>query len=213
MRFPPPPSGASWKEWGERLNDFLKRTTSRLEYKNPGESIKDDAMLVWDNLNGYPVVSKNGEWRQVLLGDGQAYLYNTSDITAAIADTAYPITFSGTVDGLTLNGSDITFDEGGTYYLSFTAQVYSTSSSSITFYFFPRLNGQDIPLGATRATTHDNGRTSPVSKSALFTVEAGDTINAIWAVSDTSGSLKAFSATAFAPGTPSVTMSIQRVKG
>jgi len=213
MRFPPPPSGSSWKEWGERLNDFLKRTTSRLEFKSLGESIKDDAMLMWDNVNGYPVVSKNGVWRQVLLGDGQGFLYNTSDITAASIDTAYPIQFSGAHEGLTINGADITFDEGGTYYLSFTAQVYSTSSSSVTFYFFPRLNGQDVPLGATRATTHDNGRTSPVSKSALFTVEAGDTINAMWAVSSTSGSLKAFTATAFAPSTPSVTMSIQRVKG
>lgn len=212
MRFPPPPSGASWKEWGERLNDFLKRTTSRLEFKPASESIKDDGMIMWDNQNGYPVVSKNGEWRQVLLADGQGFLYNTSDITAASADTAYPITFTGDYEGLTVSGSDITFNESGSYYLSFIAQVYSTSSSAITFYFFPKLNGQDVPLGATRVTTHDNGRTAPVSKSALFTVQAGDTINAMWAVSDISGSLKAFTATAFAPGTPSVVLSIQRVK-
>ena len=212
MRFPPPPSGASWKEWGERLNDFLKRTTSRLEFKPVSESIKDDGMLMWDNENGYPVVSKNGEWRQVLLADGQGFLYSTSDITAVSANTAYPITLTGEVDGLTISGSDITFTEGGTFYLSFTAQVYSTSSSTVVFYFFPRLNGVNVPVGATRITTHDNGRTAPVSKSALFTVQAGDTINAMWAVSDTSGSLKAFTATAFAPSTPSVVLSIQRVK-
>ena len=212
MRFPPPPSGSSWKEWGERLNDFLKRTTARLEFIQANESIKDDGMLMWDNANGYPVVSKNGEWRQILLADGQGFLYSTSDITAANANTAYEITFTGSVEGITLNGADITFTEGGTYYLSFTAQVYSTTGSDVTYYFFPKLNGQTADYGATRATTHDNGRTAPISKSALFTVEAGDTINAMWAVSDTSGQLKAFAATAFAPSTPSVSMSIQRVK-
>jgi hypothetical protein len=213
MRFPPPPSGASWKEWGERLNDFLKRTTSRLEFKPASESIKDDGMLMWDNENGYPVVSKNGEWRQLLLADGEAFLINNSDLTASAIDTEQQISWTGTYSGLTVNGSSITFDEAGTYYLSFSAQAYSTNSSAVTFYFYPLYNGTQVASGATRAVLTSNGHTQPVTKSAVFTVNAGDEIKACWAVSSTSGSLKAFSATAFAPATPSVTLSIHRIKG
>ena len=104
--------------------------------------------------------------------------------------------------------------EGGEYWLSFTAQVYSTNSSAQTFYFWPKINGTDVPLGATRAVLSANGQTIPVTKGAVFNVNSGDYLEAMWAISDhTKGSLEAFAATAFAPASPSVTLSITRISG
>lgn len=216
---PPPPHGNAWSDWGERLNSWLVRTKDNLRQLTTGETAADDGILMWDRSNEYPVVSKGGEWRQIVLADGEGFLYINSDVTAAASNTAYALQFTiGSGSGLTLgdspNQSRIYFDEGGTYNLSFSAQIYSTNSSAQTFYFWPRINGSDVQLGATQAVLSANGETMPVTKAAVFTVSTGDYLEAVWATSDhTKGSLKAIAATAFAPATPAVTLSIIRVKG
>ena len=219
MITPPPPLGDTWTTWGERLNTYLQRFMNRLQFLSDGDSASDDGIMMWDRSGEYPVVSKNGEWRQIVLADGYGFLYNNTDITATASDTAQAINFSiGSGSGLTIgtspNESRIYFTEGGEYWLSFTAQVYSTSSSALTFYFWPKLNGTDVPLGATRAVLAANGQTTPITKGAVFNVNSGDYLEAMWAVSDhTKGSLEAFAATAFAPASPSVTLSITRISG
>lgn len=219
MISPPPPLGDTWTTWGERLNDFLKRNMHRLQFLRGGETASDDGLLAWDPSGKYPVVSKNGEFRQIVLADGYGFLYNNSDITAAASNTAEAIDFTiGSGSGLTIgtspNESRIYFGEGGEYWLSFTAQIYSTNSSAQTFYFWPRINGTDVPLGATRSVLSANGATKPVTKGAVFNVNSGDYLEAMWATSDhTKGLLEAFAATAFAPASPSVTLSITRISG
>ena len=214
---PPPPHGNNWSDWGERLNSYLVRTKDRLRQLTTGETASEDGIMMWDRSGEYPVVSKNGEWRQIVLADGYGFLYNNSDITAAASNTAEAIDFTiGSGSGLTIgtspNESRIYFGEGGEYWLSFTAQIYSTNSSAQTFYFWPRINGVDVPLGATRMTLAANGQTTPVTKGAVFNVNSGDYLEAMWATSDhTKGSLEAFAATAFSPASPSVTLSITRI--
>lgn len=219
MITPPPPLGDTWTTWGERLNTYLQRFMNRLQFLSDGDSASDDGIIMWDRSGEYPVVSKNGEWRQIVLADGYGFLYNNADITAAASDTAEAIDFTiGSGSGLTIgtspNESRIYFDEGGEYWLSFTAQIYSTNSSAQTFYFWPKINGADVPLGATRSVLSANGATKPVTKGAVFNVNSGDYLEAMWATSDhTKGSLEAFAATAFAPASPSVTLSITRISG
>ena len=59
---PPPPHGNQWSDWGERLNSWLVRTKDRLRQLTTGETAADDGILMWDRDDGYPVVSKSGEW-------------------------------------------------------------------------------------------------------------------------------------------------------
>ena len=216
---PPPPLGPSWNSWGERLNAWLSLTKDKLRFLTSGESAAEDGVMAWDRTGEYPVVSKNGEWRQIILSDGYGFLYHNSDITAAASNTAEAIEFTiGSGSGLTIgaspNESRIYFTEGGEYWLSFTAQTYSTNSSAQTFYFWPRINGVDISLGAVRAVLSANGETQPITKGAVFNVNSGDYLEAMWATSDhTKGSLEAFAATAFAPASPAVTLSITRISG
>jgi hypothetical protein len=167
------------------------------------------------------VVSLDGEWRQLVLANGFAFLSQDADITAAASSTAYAIVFdapaTGYADGITLgaspNQSRIIFEEGGLYYLSFTAQIYSTNASQSDFYFWPRLNGVDVTAGTTLASTHNNGQTFPVTKGAIFSVSAGDYLEAYWATSSHANSfLKAFAATAFSPAAPSASLSITRIR-
>ena len=213
----PPVIGERWQIWAEDLRRYLGRVQSQLSAKEATSSANEDGVILWDRTNGYPVVSKGGEFRQILLADGYAILGQDSDITAAASNTAYKVALDGiALDGITLTGSpltDITFEEAGLYSLSFTAQIASSSSSTIEFRFWPRINTVDVAGSTIVASLHNNGATIVVSRTAIFTVAAGDVLNVMWAVSSTSGSLKAHAATAFAPASPSVTLNITRVQG
>jgi hypothetical protein len=216
-----PPYTSDAKAWAENIRRYLARALDQLGARDANTTAAEDGVLLWDRENKYPVVSLDGEWRQLVIANGFAFLTQDDDITAAASDTAYPIVFdapmAGFADGISLgaspNESRIIFEEGGLYYLTFTAQVYSTSASQVDFWFWPRLNGVDVPSGATRASLHDNTATKPVTKGAIFSVSAGDYLEAYWATDrHGSASLESFAATAFAPSTPSVSLSITRIR-
>ena len=216
MRLGVPPVGQNLAAWADDLRRWLARTWDVLTFKTDGASATQDGVLLWDAENGYPVVSKSGVWRQVVLEDGNASLYIPTNVTAAAANTAYALTFTvGTAHGISLGtpASRITFDEPGEYLLSFTAQITSTNSSQVNFWFWPRINGVDIPTSALRSSLAANGATDVVARSAIFQISAGDYLEAYWAVDDTAASLIAHGAAAFAPSTPAATLAITRLHG
>lgn len=210
-----PPVGPQWNIWARQLTAFLQRTINRLQTLRSTDNPSEDGIIMWDAVNGYPVVSKTSEWRQVVVADGEANLGIASSVTAASPNTAYPLTFqmqSGSGIHLGTPSSRIIFEEGGQYVLSFSAQINSSSSSTVDFFFWPRVNGVDIGGSTMKNSLHSNGSTLVVSRSSIFTFTAGDYLEAMWAVDSADGSLQAFAATAFAPATPSATLSITRVK-
>jgi hypothetical protein len=216
MRFGVPPVGADVSVWANDLRRWLARTWDSLTFKDPSAQATQDGILLWDATNGYPVVSKGGEFRQIVLADGYAIFSQDVDVTAAVVDTAYKIALDDVAsEGITLTGSpltEITFVEAGLYSLAFTAQIASTSASQVDFRFWPRINTVDVTGSTIVASLHNNGATTVVSRTAIFSVSAGDVLNVMWAVSSTSGFLKAHAATAYAPASPSVTLAINRVQ-
>jgi hypothetical protein len=212
----PPPVTANINVWAQNIVNYLKRTASRLQFKIAGASASEDGTILWDGQGGYPIVSKGGEWRQIVLADGYAIFGQDADVTAAAVDTAYKIALDDIASaGITLTGSpltDITFIEGGLYEIAFTAQISSTSSSTVNFRFWPRINTVDVGGSTIVASLHNNGATIVVSRTAIFSFAAGDVLNVMWATDSTNGLLKAHSATAYAPSAPSVTLAITRVQ-
>ena len=211
-----PQIGPDLGQWGRQLTNFLQRNLTKLFFKTSTDNPSENGILLWDDVNQYPVVSKNGEWVQVVLEDGNYSGGISSDVTAAAANTAYALTYTAIVaDGIT-NGtpaSRLVFAEGGEYMISFSAQIISTSSSSVTFWFWPRINGTDITGSTMKNSLHNNGSTFVTSRSAIFNITAGDYLGAMWAVDSTSGYLTAAAATAFAPSAPASTISITRLHG
>lgn len=211
----PPPIGETWQTWAEKVRRALQGL-SRLEAWTSSASASEDGILLWDRENKYPVVSRDGEWKQVILEDGDAALVIASDVTAAAPDTAYALTYtlaSGNGISLGTPSSRIVFSEGGEYLLSFSAQIVSSSASDVFFWFWPRINGTDVSGSTIKSALHSNGATTVVARTAIFTVSAGDYLEAMWAVDDTNGSLTAAAATAFAPSAPASTLAITRIKG
>jgi len=212
----PEPRGDDWKAWARRMMQYLGQTRIPLVQQTGGEPAADDGLLMWDRENKYPVVSKDGEWVQVVLEDGQYAGAISTDQTAALANTAYALTYTSSVaDGVT-NGtpsSRLVFEEAGQYMISFSAQIASTSSSTVNFWFWPRVNGTDVTGSTMKNALHQNGSVLVVSRSALFDLSAGDYLEAMWAVDSTSGFLDATAATAFAPAAPASTIAITRLHG
>lgn len=212
----PPPWTGNLNVWATSLITYLQRTASRLGFKSSDARATENGVILWDDVAGYPVVSKNGVWRQLVMADGYAFLGQDNNITAASANTAYAITYDtpAMANGISLGSpaSRIVFEEGGTYLLAFSAQITSTSSSTVNFYFWPRINGTNVPGSTIKAGLHQNDATFVVSRSAVFQMGAGDYLEVMWAVDSTSGYLQAAAATAFSPATPATALSITRIR-
>jgi hypothetical protein len=196
----------------------LQSNLAKLGFKTDADNPSEDGVILWDRDKKYPVVSRDGAFVQVVLEDGHASLYRTTDVTAAATDTAYAIQYDAPTgnEGIALDGTDptkIVFTEAGEYLLTFSAQISSTSSSTVKFYFWPRLNGTDAPNNTIVYSLHQNDATQVVSRAAKFDVSAGDYLQVMWAVDSTSGYLDATSATAFAPAAPATTLHITRLHG
>ena len=211
-----PPLGPDWRQWGRQLSLYLQRNLAKLAFKSADDNPSENGVILWDNVNKYPVVSKDGEFVQIVLEDGQYAGAVTTDQTAALINTAYALTYTASIAEGVTNGtpaSRIVFEEAGQYMISFSAQIASTSSSTVNFWFWPRINGTDVTGSTMKNALHQNNAVLVVSRSAIFDVSAGDYLEAMWAVDNTSGFLDATTATAFAPAAPASTIAITRLHG
>jgi len=211
-----PPVGPDLRVWAQQLTRALLRGLVRLNFLSSSDIPSENGIILWDDVNGYPVVSKNGEFRQIVLEDGNYSGNITTNVTAAAVNTAYALTYTPIVQEGITNGtpaSRIVFEEAGEYMVSFSAQIASTSSSTVNFWFWPRVNGANITGSTMKNALHQNNSILVVSRSAIFTFAAGDYLEAMWAVDSTNGFLDASAATAFAPSAPASTISITRLHG
>lgn len=65
----PPPVGGEWLTWARQMRAWLQTNLSRLTWWDSGSRAVNNGILLWDDANGYPVVSKSGEWVELALGD------------------------------------------------------------------------------------------------------------------------------------------------
>lgn len=211
-----PPIGPDLRQWGRQLSAYLQGNLAKLGFKTSEDNPSEDGVILWDRENKYPVVSKDGVFVQIVLEDGQYAGAVTTDQTAAATNTAYALTYTSSIAEGVTNGtpaSRIVFAEAGQYMISFSAQISSTSSSTVNFWFWPRINGTDVTGSTMKNALHQNNSVLVVSRSAIFDVSAGDYLEAMWAVDSTSGFLDATAATAFAPAAPASTIAITRLHG
>ena len=210
---PPSPLG-QWNTWAERLNAFLQRTRGVLRFLTSNDSAAEDGVMMWDREKGHMVLSVSGAFQPIPYGENSyGSFVDFTDQTASGADTATAITFNTSAysHNVSIDGADaskIVFDRSGVYQLDFSAEITSTSGSTVTFYFWPRINGTNVANSTMVTTLHNNGQKKIVSRSGVFDVNAGDYLQSMFAVDSTNGSLSTTAATAFSPASPSVTLSV-----
>lgn len=220
----PVPTPQTMLRWATDVHNYLRIVgtnavepeTILMQHQVGGEKATVDGLLMWDTA-GYPVVSKGGEWREIVLADGYAILTETADVVAAAANTAYAIQYDTPtfIAGIHLDPTfptRIVFDEAGLYRVAFTAQIASTSASTVNFRFWPKVNGTNVGGSTMVASLHNNGATTVISRDSIFQFAANDYLEVMWATDNVSGYLEAHPATAYAPAAPATTLSISRVQ-
>lgn len=210
----PPPLGGSWREWAERLNNFLARTRDKLNFKSSSDSAADNGVIMWDESIKHMVVSTDGAFQPIPYGENSyGYFVDFTNQTASGANTATAITYntSASSHNVSIDGTDaskIVFAKSGIYRLNFSAEITSTSASTVTFYFWPRVNGSNLANSTMVTTLHSNGDKKIISRSGVFDVNANDYLQSMFAVDSTNGSLSTTAATSFCTASPSVTLSV-----
>lgn len=173
---------------------------------------------IWDHITDY--VTR--EWYRwfynvyALLGSGSlryGTFFDTTDQTAASANTAYAITFNNTdlSAGVYLGAptSRIYVDRPGAYNFQFSLQLVTTNSSEKSVYIWARINETDVPNSATKVTMKGSGGEAYVAAwNFVLRMNTGDYFELMWATTNTNVEIHADAATAFCPAIPSVIMTV-----
>jgi hypothetical protein len=180
----------------------------------PQATENNQTMLDWFGGTDGPALRSTLEDRNSF---ANGLFYSETNQTCTTINTATPIDWD--VEALTkhiaLDPTDSTklaFQKSGRFLLAFSAELRSTSSSAKIMYFWPRINGTDVP-GSTMVNVLDsNNMRKTVSRVAIFDVNKGDYLQAMWAVDTLTAYLEAVPATAFCPAAPSAVLSILGVQ-
>jgi hypothetical protein len=138
--------------------------------------------------------------------------YDTTTQTAAAINVAYPMTFN-TTDlsfGVTRGSptSRIFVDRPNIYNVQFSAQLDKTAGGVALVWVWLRKNGTDVPDSAGQIRIQGNNAETLAAWNYIIQLNAGDYIELMWEVSDTSVELLAEVASAVHPSIPSVILTV-----
>ena len=138
--------------------------------------------------------------------------YDTTSQTAAAINTAYAMTFN-TTDlsfGVTRGTptSRIFVDRPNIYNVQFSAQVDKTSGGVALVWVWLRRNGVNVPDSAGQIRIQGNNAEILAAWNYVIQLNAGDYIELMWEVDDTSVILLADPASAVHPSVPSVILTV-----
>ena len=215
---PPQPTGDRWADWGTRLNLYLNRVRTQLQHRFGGESAEQDGVILYDPEIDHIVVSSNGVFEPLSYGHNDyALFYTTATHSASAANTPTAITWDGTAysENIAIDDtvtSRINFTHDGVFKIDFSAELLSSNSSAKSIYIWPRINGSDVALSTIVTGISVNAQRIVTSRSGIFEINAGDYLEAMFAVTDTALAIDGSPATAFAPEAPSATIGITEIR-
>jgi hypothetical protein len=138
--------------------------------------------------------------------------YDTTTQTAAVINTAYPITFNSTdiTDGVYIGTptSRIYVDRINTYNFQFSAQLNKSSASSKHVYIWYRVNGVNAANSAGKVNLSGNDAAVIAAWNYVLKLNAGDYFELVWSTDDTGCKIEAFGASAPVPAIPSVILTV-----
>ncbi len=171
-------------------------------------SLIDQIAELQKQVEGLQVTPPPREFKRARYGQ----FLDTTTQTAAAINTAYAITYNTTdiSNGVYLGSpaSRIYVDEPAIYNFLFSVQLDKTSGGVASFWIWPRVNGVDVPNSASQIRIQGNDAEIFSSAGFFFSLNAGDYVEFMFAVSDTSVELASFPATAFYPAIPSIIVTV-----
>lgn len=177
----------------------------------PDNVIPLAAVLVSDATNGIIFVRPTIDQMQYY-----GIFSKTADQTPAAINTAYAVTFDTTELSNDVSigtpTSRIIVPESGLYEFKAKVQLTSNNSSAKTIRFWWRKNGTNVANSAQLVTMDINGGYRSLALGRFFELAANDYIEIMFATTDTAVTIDAVASTAYAPGSPAVTLSVTQVQ-
>lgn len=138
--------------------------------------------------------------------------YDTTTQTAAVINTAYPVTINSTSisDGVYIGTptSRVYVDRIGTYNFQFSAQLFKASASAKNVFIWYRVNGVDAANSATSVTLAGSNAAVVAAWNFVVELNAGDYFELVWSTDDTGCQIYAAAASAPVPAIPSVILTV-----
>jgi hypothetical protein len=138
--------------------------------------------------------------------------YDTTPQTATAINTPEAVTFNTTdvSNGVYIGSptSRIYVDEHSIYNFLFSIQLDKTSGGSGIFWVWPRINGVDVPDSNSQIQIQGNDAEQLVTVGYFFDLKAGDYVEIMFAVNDTTVQMDYFPASAFYPAIPSIILTV-----
>jgi hypothetical protein len=138
--------------------------------------------------------------------------YDTTTQTAAAINTAYALTFNSTsLSNSVYIGSPtsrVYVAQDGVYDLQFSAQLDNTSGGSHLIFIWLRINGTDVANSAGQVRLKGTDGELVTSWNYVEQLRAGDYVELMWSVDNTSVQVLAQAAAAPVPAIPSVILTV-----
>lgn len=137
--------------------------------------------------------------------------YDTTTQTAAAINTATAVTLNTTdlSSGVFIGSSSrITVDTDGIYNLQLSVQLDKTSGGTAEFFIWFRKNGVDVTDSASQVRIQGNDAEIFTALNFFFSLKAGDYVEIMFSVTDTSVQLLAVPAATPHPGIPSIIVTV-----
>lgn len=171
-------------------------------------SVIDQIAELQKQVEGLQVTPPPREFNRARYGQ----FLDTTTQTAAAINTAYAITYNTTdiSNGVYLGSpsSRIYVDEPAIYNFLFSIQLDKSSGGTANFWIWPRVNGVDVPNSASQIRIQGNDAELFSAAGFFFNLNAGDYVEFMFEVSDTSVQLASFAATTIHPAIPSIIITV-----
>ena len=188
--------------------DAMLETLTQTTETQPSGASESDIAVIQSQLQALALSPPPKEFRSPRYGS----FYDTTTQTAAAINTAYAMTFN-TTDlsfGVTRGTptSRIFVDRPNIYNVQFSAQVDKTSGGVGLVWIWLRKNGVNVPDSAGQIRIQGNNAEILAAWNYVIQLNAGDYIELMWEVDDTSVILLAEAASAIHPSIPSVILTV-----
>ena len=198
-----PDANALMASYDAMLADLAQSTET-----TPSGASESDIAAIQTQLQALALSPPPKEFRSPRYGS----FYDTTTQTAAAINTAYAITFNTTdlSSGVTRGSptSRIYVDRPNVYNVQFSAQLDKTSGGVGLVWIWLRKNGVNVPDSAGQVRIQGNDAEIVTAWNYLVQLNAGDYIEIMWEVDDTSIQILYDAATAVHPAIPSVILTV-----
>jgi hypothetical protein len=199
-------AGASANEALSQV-EALQSLVQLLAYA-PEAPTQSDIAALQDQITALQQQPPPKEFRTPRFGS----FYDTTTQTAAAINTAYAMTINTTdlSQGVYIGSpaSRIYVDRPNVYNVQFSAQLDKTTGGTGLVWIWLRKNGVDVPDSTGFVRLQGNNAELLAAWNYLVQLNAGDYIEIMWEVDDTSVQILYEAATAVHPATPSVIVTV-----